>query len=67
MPHNEKGKTDILSMFDTVKLGFRVQMDTAIKNKIFVKNGGKVGVFEPNKNRLCHHDCEDEKMFHFKQ
>ena len=67
VPHNDKGKTNILSMFDLVDLGFRVQMDTAVENKIFVEKGGKVRVFKPSKNGLHHCDCEDEKMVHFEK
>ena len=36
MPHNEQGKTNILSMFDSVKLGFRVRMDANAENKMMV-------------------------------
>ena len=49
MSHNEKGKTDILSMFDLVKLGFRVQMDTAIKNKTLSKKEPKLECLNPAK------------------
>ena len=40
-------------------------MDAAVENKIHVEKDGEVGVFEPSDDRLCHHDCKDEKMFHF--
>ena len=63
MSCNEKGKTNVLSMFDLVKLGFRVRMDTDAENKIFVKKGSKVRIFELSENRLYHHHYEDEKCF----
>ena len=37
MPHNGKGKTNVLNVFVSVKLGFVVPMDTGMENKNFVK------------------------------
>ena len=53
-------------MFEMIKLGVRIYMDSNIDNKIYVKKDNKVRVFIPSKDGLYFHDIEDPSLFYKK-
>ncbi len=66
VPFTEEGITNVLSMAKLVMQGFRIFIDTAIENAIFVYTpDGRIMKFVPSKNGLYFHDTSNWQMTFF--